>query len=147
MQRPSSARSNSERAQAPINCMAGRTGMRTTAPRPRPSGVVWWRTFERSVMSEINITPRRPVSRATSLQVNENVARSRRELRESVVAMIDCHGRSVRSIGRAYGYSDEFVMELYKEGVREAMARIAHREFVRGRLSVMPPVMSMRRAA
>jgi len=106
------------------------------------------RNLKGMVMSVRNeFTPRRPVVKATSLQVNENVARSRRELRESVVAMIDCHGRSVRSIGRAYGIADESVMELYREGVHEQMATIARREFVRGRLSVMPPVMSMRRAA
>ena len=98
-------------------------------------------------MAQINLTPRRPMAVATILQVKQNIARSHRELRESVVAMIDCHGRSIRSIGRAYGLTDESVMELYREGVHEAMATIARREFVRGRLSVMPPVMSMRRAA
>lgn len=94
-----------------------------------------------------NCAVRRPVGRATKLQVSETVAKSRHELMLSVVALIDCHGRTARSVGRAYGITDETVLDLYREGIHEQMAVVAHREFVRGRLSVMPPVMSLRRAA
>lgn len=78
-------------------------------------------------------------TRAKMLGLIENKSQEAREMRESVVAMICCHGLTIRQVGREYGLSDGDVQDLLLEGMSERMNKAVKDAYRAGRLSVMPP--------
>lgn len=90
-------------------------------------------------------TPRRPMGRETKLHLVDLGGLSAEEKR-SVFNRFFCHEWSVRRIARADGRPEAEVEDALRAAVGEDRQHHARREYVRGRLSVMPPV-QLRRAA
>lgn len=91
--------------------------------------------------------PRRPVSRATKLEVVKAAVLSA-DLKRSIFDRFFYHECSVRRIARAYGRAESEVEDALRAAVGEDRQNHARREFVRGRLSMMPqPPVTLRRAA
>ena len=85
--------------------------------------------------------------RQSNGQGTEDKRHNAAELRRSVVAMIEVHGRSLREVGRTYGLTDRTVLDLLLEGEAEARAKAIRLAFDNGRRSTLPPLNAMKRAA